>query len=111
MRRLLFAVLVVFAGAVCGCGPVKPMSESEFRGFCYQYGDGSQGGGCGDIIAICDEYSTVINMSQGSQSACREACRAIARPQARRYTFTGCEGGVAHAVAWCERYCRSAYQK
>jgi len=111
MRRLFFVLLFVFAGAVSGCGPVKPMPESEFKGFCYQYGDGSQGGGCGDIIAICDEYVTVLNMSHGSQSACIDACRAIEGPQAGRYVFTGCAGGVAHAAAWCERSCRTAYQK
>ena len=111
MRHILFIGLIILAGVVSGCGPVKPITESEFRGFCYQYGDGNDSAGCSDIIAVCDAFRNVINTQQDSRDACFRVCQDIARPLAQRYTFTGCAGGVAHAQGWCLRYCTSAYPR
>jgi len=109
MRHLLFACLVILAGVISGCGPARPLTESEFKGFCYQLTDGESGSGCSDIITICDAYRIVMNTQHDSREACVRACQDIAGPQRRRFLFTNCQVGVEHALGWCLRYCASAY--
>jgi hypothetical protein len=110
MPQFLIAVLAVVLFATSGCGPVKPMTGSEFKGFCYQYTDGRQTG-CSDIIAVCDEYTPVLGQRQSSLDACLRECQDIHAPQASRYFGTDCEGGSEFAFDWCQRYCRRAYPK
>ena len=110
MRTVLFASLaaaLLFAG---GCGPAKPMTEKEFKGFCYQYGEGEYGGDC-DTISVCDPYTLVMNTQQASLNKCLEECEAIHAPQVWRYAHTSCLGPVDAARDWCVKYCRTAYPK
>lgn len=107
MRAMMLAVL---AGAVFlagGCGPVRPMTESEFKGFCYQYGEG-RNGSC-DTISVCDPYTVVMNTKQESLEKCKAECEAIHGPQTWQYIGSDCAGAADAARDWCQRYCRTAY--
>jgi hypothetical protein len=108
MRQVLFASLLITLLFTGGCGPAKPITESEFKGFCYQYG-GSENSGCGDIISICDEFTTVMSIKQTSRDACQEACKDIKQPLYMRYVVTDCAGAPNYANDWCIRYCRTNY--
>jgi hypothetical protein len=83
------------------------MTEKEFKGFCYQYGEGRDAA-C-DTISVCDPYSAVITTRQSSLQACLDACEAIHKPQVWEYTNTDCVGPADAARDWCQRYCRTAY--
>ena len=104
MRRLVILSLLALIAA---CGPAKPISDSEFKGFCYQYDSGPHT----DCVPIhtCDEYLSVIGVEQPSLEACLEGCQGIYRNQARNQGFTGCLGAPGNARDWCQRVCRSRY--
>ena len=109
MKKLtLFAVA---AGLVlcAGCAPTRTLTESEFKGFCYNAGGLSQPD-C-DTISLCDEYLTVLNLPQGSRGQCLAECQSIYQGQARRHILTQCLRSAAYARAWCQRYCRGAYRE
>jgi hypothetical protein len=106
------AILAVLAGTVllaAGCGPAKPLTESEFKGFCYQYGEGKNGS-C-DTISVCNPYTVVLNTKQESLAACLAECRSIHGTQFWQYIGSDCAGPSDAANDWCQRYCRSAYPK
>ncbi|GFK93731.1 hypothetical protein NNJEOMEG_01565 [Fundidesulfovibrio magnetotacticus] len=104
MRIVLCLALLALAAA---CGPVRPMTESEFKGFCYQYDAGPQT----DCVPIntCDAYLTVIGVPQPSQQACLDGCKGVYAEQVQRMGLTGCKGAPEFARDWCQRYCRNAY--
>jgi len=107
MRKVMlagFAAAVLLAG---GCGPVKPMTESEFKGFCYQYGEGKFGS-C-DTIGVCDPYTVVMETEHASMQKCMQECEAIHGPQVWKYIGTDCAGPADAARDWCQRYCRTNY--
>lgn len=109
MRLLLFASLtaaLLFSG---GCGPAKPMTESEFKGFCYQSGEG-RFGSC-DTISVCDPYTVVMSLAQPSLGKCLDECEAIHGPQVWTYILTDCAATNDAARDWCQRYCRTNYPK
>jgi len=110
MQRIILASLVVAALFAGGCGPTKPMTEKDFKGFCYQYGDGENGGDC-DTISVCDPYTVVINKKQASLDACVRECEAIHGQQVGKYAGSSCSGPSEAARDWCVKYCRSAYPK
>lgn len=95
--------------ALAGCGPARPMTESEFKGFCYQY-PGSRHQGC-ETIGPCDEYTPVMSRQHASLQACVEDCNSMYEDQYKRRGFTACQGASENARDWCQRYCRSAYAK
>ena len=109
MRKILFASLAVTLFFSGGCGPTRPMTVKEFKGFCYQYGEGDSGA-C-DTISVCDPYAAVLNKPQISQDKCMEACEAVHGPQAWKYANTSCLGPAEAARDWCVKYCRTAYSK
>ncbi|MFP5221004.1 MAG: hypothetical protein ACLGSA_01805 [Acidobacteriota bacterium] len=107
MKQVLVAVLALTALASWGCGPVKPMTESEFKGFCYQY-TGSPQQSC-NTIPICDEYTVVMNTRQASLQKCLDECSAVYSPQRRQHLVDDCAGAAQTARDWCQRYCRTNY--
>lgn len=109
MRHILLAVLAAALLASAGCGPTKPMTQKEFKGFCYQFGEG-RAASC-DAIAVCDPYLTVLNATHASLQQCLDDCAAVYAPQAWQYAHTNCAGPAQTARDWCQRYCRTAYQK
>jgi hypothetical protein len=109
MKRL--AVFVVAVGVVlcAGCASNRTLTESEFKGFCYNAGGLSQPD-C-DTISLCDEYLPVFNQPQGSLGQCRAECQSIYAGQARRHILTECLKSAAYARGWCQKYCSGAYQQ
>lgn len=93
--------------ALAACGPVKPMTSSEFRGFCYQTGD-NRFQGC-DTISVCDEYAPAVDRQHQSLSACLGECSSIREQQRRRIGLGECATASGNAGDWCERYCRTNY--
>ena len=90
MRQMLlgiFAAALVFSA---GCAPAKPMTEADFKGFCYQTGQGKELD-C-DAIAVCDPYTVVLNTAQPSLQKCLDECSDIYARQAMRYSSNGCAG-------------------
>lgn len=110
MHKILLASLVGVLLFSAGCGPTKPMTEKDFKGFCYQYGDGDNGGDC-DTISVCNPYTSVISKQQASLDACQRECEAIHGQQTWRFANTSCRGPSDAARDWCVKYCRSAYPK
>ena len=104
-----FALFVVAAGlALCaGCGPARTLTESEFKGFCYNAG-GSFQFDC-DTISLCNEYLIVLNTQHESRQQCRAECQRIYTAQFRRHILTDCSSAAGHARGWCQRYCQGAY--
>jgi hypothetical protein len=106
--RLIF--IAPFAAAflfLCGCGPARPLTESEFKGFCYQY-EGLRQADC-DTISVCSEYLSVTGQTQESRAKCLEGCQRVYQPQYMRYITDGCAGPAQAARAWCERFCMTNY--
>ena len=109
MRHFLLVAFAAFLVLSGGCGPVTPMTESEFKGFCYQVGEGRTAS-C-DTISICDPYTAVMNTPQPSQKKCLAECDAVYGPQAMAYALAYCQGPAQSARDWCYRYCQTNYPK
>ncbi len=109
MRKMLLVFSLAALMSSGGCGPAKPMSESEFRGFCYQ-SSGNPESSC-DTLSLCNEYLPVIEIRETSLAQCLEQCGAVFKPQAVRFVLKGCSTAAANAKAWCERYCRTNYSQ
>uniref|UniRef100_A0A7C4AGH6 Lipoprotein n=1 Tax=Fundidesulfovibrio putealis TaxID=270496 RepID=A0A7C4AGH6_9BACT len=104
MTRTLLILLA--ACALCGCSVGKPMTESEFLGFCYQDFDDRRGD-C-DTISVCDQYRTVMSKQFSSKADCLADCAATYAQQANRFVMTGCAGAAENARDWCDRFCRDS---
>jgi len=106
MRFIVVCSLLLLTAA---CGPARPISESEFKGFCYQYDAGPHS----DCVPIhtCDEYLTVIGARQPSLEACLQGCQDIYRDQMRKQGLGGCTGAPANSRDWCQKVCRTNYPK
>ena len=108
MRMLLLAALCLLAAGLGGCAS-KPLSDSEFRGFCYTaIGHRTS---C-DTISLCNEYDAdVLSVKHASRQACGEGCQAVYN---RLYTpnlFDGCSPTVLMAFNWCKKYCNTNYDE
>jgi len=109
MKIIPALMVAAFALTLAACGPVKPMTSSEFRGFCYQNSD-NRFQSC-DTISVCDDYSTVVDMRQPSLDACLKGCADIREQQRRRIGLGECSTASGNAGDWCERFCRTNYQQ
>jgi len=105
MKTLFFAVLCV-AAFLGGCAP-KPLTDSEFRGFCYT----SIGRltSC-DTFSICNDFdSNVLSVHHASRQACSDACSAVYNRLYGPNQFDGCDATVLMASNWCNKYCNTNY--
>ena len=102
----LTALLFGLAG-LAGCGPVRPMTQSEFNGFCYQTST-PRFTDC-DNISVCNGYSTAFDMQNPSFAKCMAECDAVHSAQYMTYVATGCATVNESAWDWCQRYCRTNY--
>ena len=109
MRHSLLATLAALLLLSGGCGPTAPLTVSEFKGFCYQIGEG-RSASC-DTIPLCDAYTQLMNTAQPSQKKCLAECDAVYNTQAMAYALTDCQGPAHSARDWCLRYCQSNYPK
>ena len=107
MRQLL---LGAFCLALCGlaaCTP-KPLTDSEFRGFCYTSG-GGRNTSC-DNIELCNVYdSDVMSVQFASRQACNKACNDVYNALSGPNQFNGCMPIVVTGFNWCAKYCNTNY--
>jgi len=101
IRKVALA-FVLLTGA--GCVTAPPMTESEFRGFCYQSGN-DYVQDC-DTISVCDDYTPALSKKE-NLPACIKECQAINLEQRRRYLPGVCGQTIFDAEDWCERFCRT----
>ena len=105
------ACLAAAALAFSGCGPARPMTSSEFRGFCYQ----SQGSmfrtSNVNSISECNAYATVTQTDHASLRDCLAGCAAVQAQQYVQCKGMGCASVNYDARSWCDRYCRTNYPK
>ncbi|OLN30887.1 hypothetical protein DVDV_0331 [Desulfovibrio sp. DV] len=108
MRLCLFAVsCLLFAWLSAGCTP-KPVTDSEFRGFCYT-SEGGRNNSC-DTITMCNVYdSQVISTKFASRKACNDACNDVYNELAGPNQFNGCMPTIGVGLTWCSKYCNSNY--
>jgi hypothetical protein len=107
MRLLLLAGTCLMVVCLAACTP-KPVTDSEFRGFCYTSGGGRHTS-C-DTISLCNEYdSLAISANHASRAACTKACNDVYNALANTNQFNGCMPTVVSGFNWCTRYCNTNY--
>lgn len=106
MQKLLLVLLCAMATGLGGCAS-RPLSDSEFRGFCYTaIGHRTS---C-DTITICNEFdSDVLSAKFPSRHACSEGCSTVYNRLYGPYLFDGCSPTVLMAYNWCMKYCNTNY--
>jgi len=110
MKIFPAAALTIFVTAFAACVPTKPMTVSEFKGYCYQGGASMRMDSC-DTIGVCNEYLVVVNDRQKSLDTCLQGCADVLRQQKGFYGVGECPREMANGSDWCERYCRRAFAK
>ena len=107
MRYLLLAALGLAVLALAACTP-KPLTDSEFRGFCYTAGGGRHAS-C-DNIDLCNTYdNNVLSVQFASSEACNKACNVVYNNLSGSNQFNGCMPVVQTGFNWCVRYCETNY--
>jgi len=104
MKAKLLTCFVVAAALLTGCGPTRPLTESEFKGNCYN-SSGIYQYNC-DVISLCNEYLTVMNTPGQSFQQCWNECQRIYTAQTSRHLLNECYGAAGNAKGWCQRYCK-----
>lgn len=108
MRYAMLAVIAVMLLA-SGCLKPRPLTESEFKGFCYQYQPTPEFD-C-DTISVCNDYGPVLEKEHASCEECIKGCRAVYLRQMQGRTINDCPGAFNYGEDWCERFCRTNYPK
>ncbi|MFZ5428142.1 MAG: hypothetical protein ACOZEN_14335 [Thermodesulfobacteriota bacterium] len=110
MNALSLTALIILIPFFAACAPMKPMTVSEFKGYCYQGGSFSFRSSC-DTIRVCDEYLPVVEGERKSLETCLKGCAEVYRQQQRFYGVGECPKEMENAVDWCQRYCRRAFAR
>lgn len=110
MKAFASAALAILIPVIAACGPMKPMTVSEFKGYCYQGSASPRRSSC-DTIRVCNEYLPVVNGERNSLETCLKGCAEVFRQQRNFYGVGECPKEMENASDWCERYCRRAYSK
>ena len=108
MRLFLLACLgLALAAFGAACTP-KPVTDSEFRGFCYTSG-GGRNDSC-DSISLCNDFdSMALATKHASRQDCDKACDAVSNSLTAANQFNGCLPVVVTGATWCHKYCLSNY--
>ncbi len=105
MKPFLLAILCA-ATLLGGCAQ-KPLTDSEFRGFCYT--SIGRKVSC-DTLTICNDYdANVMSMQFPSRQACAAACAEVYNRLYGPNQFEGCAPTVLTAYNWCMKYCNTNY--
>jgi len=111
MKRPACALAIVAMLALpmlIGCAR-HPLTDSEFRGFCYTIQD--RWASC-DTINICNDFDTnVMSAQHPSQPACLKACDEVYNRLYEPNFLTGCGNMLRKASDWCYKYCQDNYPK
>lgn len=106
MKLFLILALVVFSAGLDGCA-ARPLTDSEFRGFCYT--TIGRKTSC-DTLVICDDFDTnVLSAKHASRAACAAACQEVYNRLYVPNEFDGCLPTVSMAYTWCTKYCNTNY--
>lgn len=106
MKALLLLLLSVLVAGLWGCAN-RPLTDSEFRGFCYT--SIGRKASC-DTITICNEYDTdVLSVKHASREDCAKGCSVVYDRQYVPNEFDGCSPTVLMAYNWCRKYCNTNY--
>ena len=108
MKRFAAILLLGTLVAVLGACTPRPLTDSEFRGFCYTALPG-RNADC-DTIPLCDTYDTeVLSTHHASRAACAQACSNTYDQLYRQHTIDGCKPTEIMAYNWCMKYCNTNY--
>ena len=106
MKTILTLALVLLAAGLSGCAQ-RPLSDSEFRGFCYT--SIGRRNSC-DTITICNEYdSDVLSAKHASREDCGKGCLDVYNRLFVPNEFDGCGTTVLMDYNWCKKYCNTNY--
>ncbi|WP_300158414.1 hypothetical protein [Solidesulfovibrio sp.] len=107
MKPLSLLILVVLLAGLAGCAASRPLTDSEFRGFCYT--NIGRKVSC-DTIELCNEYdSDVLSVEHASRADCARGCENVYNRQYVPSEFIGCGSTVLTAYNWCVKYCNTNY--
>ena len=105
MKSLCLAIFC--ATAILGACAQRPLTDSEFRGFCYT--TIGRRTSC-DTLTICDDFDTnVLSVRHASRKACSDACDATYNRLYAPNLFEGCDAMLLTANDWCKKYCDTNY--
>ncbi len=106
MRTFLLCALFFAAASLSACA-ARPLTDSEFRGFCYTaIGHRTS---C-DTISICNDFDTnVLSAKHASRQACRQGCDQVYNRLYGPSMLDGCDPTVLMAYNWCQKYCNTNY--
>lgn len=109
MNRCACVLMILSALALpilAGCAK-HPLTDSEFRGFCYTIID--RKASC-DTIDICNTFdSDVLSKKEPSRQACLADCDAVYNQLYGANWFVGCAPMLRSATDWCHKYCMDNY--
>ena len=107
MKRFAAILLLGTLVAVLGACTPRPLTDSEFRGFCYT--SLGRRASC-DTITICNEYdSDVLSVKHATREDCAKGCDTVYNRQYVPNEFDGCSPTVLMAYNWCMKYCNTNY--
>lgn len=107
MKLFALPLFCILAVALAGCSVSRPLTDSEFRGFCYT--TLGRKASC-DTIILCDEYDTdVLSNKHASRADCAKGCETVYDRQYVPNEFIGCGPTVLTAYNWCVKYCNTNY--
>jgi len=91
---------------VSGCAQ-RPLTDTEFRGFCYT--NIGKRTSC-DTLGICDDFDgNVLQVKHASRADCTKACAAVYNRLYGPNLFEGCAPTVLYSYDWCMKYCNTNY--
>lgn len=94
--------------ALEGCAK-HPLTDSEFRGFCYTIVD--RWASC-DTIDICNDFdANALSKKEPSQQACLADCDMVANQRYSANWSIGCAPMLRTATDWCHKYCMDNYAR
>jgi hypothetical protein len=106
MKKLLVLTLAVLAAGLGGCA-ARPLTDSEFRGFCYT--SIGRRASC-DTIVLCDDFdNSVLQVKHASREDCGKACTEVYDRLYVPNEFDCCLPTVLMAFNWCKKYCNTNY--
>lgn len=97
---------LVLAAALSGCAQ-RPLTDSEFRGFCYT--NIGKYTSC-DTIGICDDFdNNALQVKHASRADCAKACAAVYNRLYAPNILEGCDPTLLYSLDWCLKYCNTNY--
>lgn len=104
--RILTIVMLGVGLCFSACAR-HPLTDSEFRGFCYTTIDRVRS--C-DTIDICNTFdSDAISKKEPSRQACINDCDAVYNRLYDSNLYVGCTPMLRSANDWCYKYCMDNY--